>query len=834
MPLIKQQGSVYARPAVPILISLIIGILIGTWFAGFRVMVFFLVAMNGLLLIYRARCGSESHVFALSFISLMGYLSIQPWLSPVFPANHIIHRVDHGKYMIQGTVASTPTLKQDRCRFVLEVEHLAHNGSRMEASGRIRVTVYGAARHITMGDHICFHGRIRSIRNFNNPGGFNYRRYMGFKKIWGTSHVSCSQIDILKKAAGFHAGRWIEDKRQSISRLIDSTVEGDHRGVLKALIIGQTHEIPSKTRQAFNRSGVGHLLAISGLHIGIIAAVSFFLVSRGLARIHYLLWNGWIWKAAAVFTFLPILSYALISGMSPSTQRALLMVSIFLLTFLLRRDQDLLNTLSIAAILILLVHPPSIFSISFQLSFVSVFFIIHGLSWLKKSTTNQPNGVSRIRRILIKIKTFILVSFFATLGTLPIVMYYFNQIPLVGLVANLICVPLIGFMVVPLGLSAAVFSLVNAQVSIWILNLCAMILNVGLHVIQFLGDLSISAVKTITPSFIEIGCFYLVLLLIFNLHPSECSVRNKKPGKKHVYSRQLAGLFLVFLVLGIDVLYWMHQRFWAEHLKITIIDVGQGSANLLELPGGKCIMIDGGGFSDNSIFDIGERVVAPYLWRKKIATVDTLILSHPNSDHLNGLIYIATHFNVKKIWTNSEERNTVGFHEFESIISSGTAEVPNFMDLERNHIFNKVKINILYPPRDYSTRREKEPWRVSNNNSIVIKVSYGSFQFMFPGDIMVNAEKEIIRTRARQLKSTVLVAPHHGSKTSSSMAFLNLVKPDIAVFSVGWNNRYHFPHPSIVERYKKSGCSIYRTDVHGSITLLTDGRTMDIIPYVQK
>ena len=251
--------------------------------------------------------------------------------------------------------------------------------------------------------------------------------------------------------------------------------------------------------------------------------------------------------------------------------------------------------------------------------------------------------------------------------------------------------------------------------------------------------------------------------------------------------------------------------------------MGQGTASLLEIPNGFNILIDGGGFSDNSSFDVGARIIAPFLWQKKIKTVDTLILSHPNSDHLNGLLYIAKHFNVKQVWTNSQGSKTESYKNFKAIVEQLKIPSPKFRDLPRLHKINGVGLKVLYPPVDFLEKRKQEKWRNTNNNSLVIQIEMGKITFLFPGDIRTRAEKELVQLNGPTLKSTVLFAPHHGSRNSSSDLFLKSVDPEIVIISAGWKNRFKFPHPLILNQYRQRGFRIYRTDLNGAITLTTDG-----------
>jgi competence protein ComEC len=401
-------------------------------------------------------------------------------------------------------------------------------------------------------------------------------------------------------------------------------------------------------------------------------------------------------------------------------------------------------------------------------------------------------------------------------------------------------------------------------------------LKLSLKLIDVFAGFEYAAVKTFTPTVVEIGCYYVlfwaVLSLIGRHHtsadgnaPSEsASATVSAPvRKKHVFRKThtLPSRFIGFVVDTIRVLkvqkalfnqrkfiatlvvvvtfvlicdagYWLYYRLWHPELRITIMDVGQGNAALLELPDGYTILIDGGGFSDNSIFDIGARVVAPFLWRKKIKTIDTLVLTHPNSDHLNGLIYIAEHFKVQYMWTNGEAKDTLGYRTLMQVIAKRGILLPNFDQLPRRQIVHGVEIDILYPPDNFLEKKGVEKWRNSNNNSVVIRVSLGSISFLFPGDIMAEAEKELAKISQAKLASTVLLAPHHGSRSSGTALFLDRVAPQVVAISSGRKNSFKFPHTAVLQQYRRRGSQIFRTDTSGAITFITDGENLLVIPFV--
>ncbi|OEU75497.1 MAG: hypothetical protein BA864_08980 [Desulfuromonadales bacterium C00003093] len=833
---------------------MISGIVLGSWLPGYEILTYPAILLCSGIIIYNILHDKSPSFFSLIIFFALGYLLIQLWVAPRLPSSHITHFTDSGPWRITGEIDKNPSKNNNRLKLILRIETLGKDDRSFSVTGKIRVTVLGDIPALYMGDRISFISKIRSIRNFKNPGGFDYERYMKFKKIWGSAYVQGSRLNRLNQNPDKGVYRLIEETRSNISALIDKTGPGDRKDILKALITGDKSGISKNLRDEFNRAGIGHLLAISGLHIGIVATSSFIFFQWILSHISFFLWNAWTKKGAAILSLFPVFIYGLISGMSPSTQRAVIMVTVFLITFLFEREQDIINTLALAAMLILAVFPPSLFSISFQLSFVAVFSIIYGMSTTYDRTYNSRISDRNISnktwlfKALEILFSFILVSIFAILGTLPIVMHYFNQVSLIGVFANLLLVPLIGFVVVPLGLFSVFLYPISISGALLFINSSAAVLGYALDIVSFIAELPFAAIKTITPDFFEIGCYYVLgwsILRLIGLRRKKVAGidgdsssisedAGRRSQKNGVFGRKTAAIVAAIVIVAAcaDAGYWLYSRFWRDDLRVTIIDVGQGSAALIELPGGRCVLIDGGGFSDNAVFDVGAMIIAPFLWSKKIKTVDTIILSHPNADHLNGLLYIARHFNVKRVWTNGEVANINSYRMFMDIIDENNIYKPEFKDIQRMHEIKGVGIKILYPPDDYIVKREKEKWRNLNNNSLVIKIEFGSKSFLFPGDIMAGGERELVAIAGDELESTVLIAPHHGSRTSSTEQFLRKIKPEVVIVSAGWQNKFGFPHPTVLKKFYKLGCRIFRTDINGALTISTDGRTLKITPFI--
>jgi competence protein ComEC len=835
-----ETTTFYSRPVIPLLLSMISGIVVGTWFPGHGTWMVIVVLVCAVTLFFFIRKKRTPKLFPLVLLISLGYLSIQPWVFTSFPSNHVIHFMDTHPWKITGVIVTSDARQLNRQKCILRTEFLESKSKPFPVKGKIRLTVSGDAPNLSAGDRIVFLGRIRSIRNFSNPGGFDYQRYMAFKKVWGSAYVSAHKLTLVEKNVGKGVGAIISGARHRMSSLIDQIGDKEQQGVLKALIVGDRNAISPELRKAFNRVGAGHLLAISGLHIGIIATASFLLFKWMLSHIRFFLLNAWTKKGAVVLSIVPVLVYGLLSGMSPSTQRAVIMVIVFLMAFLFEREHDLINTLAMAAMMILIVHPPSVFSISFQFSFAAVLAIIYGLSRLPSL---WPSGQNRTRKqkwlkAAIKLYYFFMTSFFAVIGTLPLVMHYFNQVSLVGLPANLIFIPLIGFVVVPLGIMAVFLYPLTVSGALVCLKAGSAVLEYVIKIIHLISGWTYAAIKTVTPNYLEIFCFYILFWALLNLKslqigtPLALNKDRSSQSKNSIQKPVVMVALLMVLMFSADVGYWLYQRCWRDDLRVTIIDVGHGNASLLELPYGYNILIDGGGFSDNRVFDVGASIVAPFLWQKKIRTIDSIVLSHPNSDHLNGLIYIAENFHVKNVWSNHETANTFGYQMFMETIKKNNIQMPAYNKITGVHDINGVQIDVVYPPIDFVEKKEMETWRNMNNNSLVLKVSFGGVSFLFPGDIKARAEYELASMVGNKLKSTILLAPHHGSKTSSTEPFLEKVNPEVVVISSRWKSRFGFPHPFVLKRYKAKGCRVLETAHNGAVSMRTDGRTLTIRPTV--
>lgn len=844
----------YFRPLIPVLTALIPGIFIGAEYPGRLFWAVPGVFLTGAWLIhglFRHKSASFSPLFLLF---LVGYLSIQPWSAPRFDENHVVHLIGPRKHALTGTVDRVLHRDPRGTRFILKdlfiVNDKTHPGGMRRVGGKLRVSCWGKAPLLKAGDALSLTARIRPVRSFKNPGGFDYQRYLAFKGIWALAYASEIRRVEKPKQAPFSFSNRIRSIRQDLSRFIDKELSGRTsaacRGVVKALVLGDRSGIGTGLREAFNRAGVSHILAISGLHIGIVAGGAFGLFSRLLALFRVFLFNAWTRKGAALLSLFPVLVYGVLSGMSPSTQRAMVMVGVFLGAFLFEKAHEPFNTLAAAALGILILDPCALFSISFQLSFASVFWILLGMS-RTKAWWGSPGGAesrSPFFRIKKGLLSFFLVSLFAVLGTLPVGMFYFNQISLVSPAANMVIIPLMGFVAVPAGLVAVFLFPVHLPSAAFFLKVSAAVTEYAISGVRFFSEIPFAFMKTITPSLFEIALFYGTLgLFLAWIGPSETvpAPMAGALGEKglsappaplrsgHFTGYRVKGALLLLLLFWAgDIGYWVHYRLWHKDLRITVMDVGPGNAVLVELPGGYNLLIDGGGFSDNAVFDVGAKVVAPFLWRKKILGLDTIVLSHPNSDHMNGLIYVLRHFRVKSFWSNGERAPSRSFQVLMQAIRERGVAMPPYATLPRSSEVHGAGMRIWYPPPDFEKRKAAEAWRNANNNSMVLRIRYKDYAFLFPGDIMRKAERELLSMAGTAIRSTLLLAPHHGSNTSSTLDFLNAVKPEYVVVSAGRKG----PHPEVLKRYQRVGATVFSTHIHGAVRIFVGNNTLRILKTV--
>lgn len=797
------------RPLIPVLFSFVGGILLGhaafPLVQSFTLLLFLLIASSLILSLFIS--GRPGFFFTLFVFFLLGVLLD----CNEHHTSALSELSDNRRTVtIEGTVLQPPRIGKGMMRFEVKAEKVFGKGYVQRIGEKVLVTVYDGTRLFSPGDRIRFPARLRPFRNFNNPGRYNYELAMSLKGLSCAASVSGSRHIVLmgKGSLGFPL-TVAERIRGPIRDLFRERLSPQNQALYSALILGERQGIGPELREPFNVAGLGHMLAVSGLHIGLIGWLVF-TVTRGLLSLSYRLTLKMdIRKAAALVTGLPLIAYAFIAGFEVSSQRAMVMGLAFLWAIILGRERDVWSTLTLAAFIVLALDPHAPFSVSFQLSFCAVIGIVWLAPLIYDKLPGLENGVFRqergIRgRVVTYVAGLLAITLSATVFLLPITCFYFHRISVVSLPANLTVLPVLGFWVLPLGFLSAVFLPVSSSLAAIFLAPGAWGLDLMMGMIRFWASLPFASFWTITPNGIEIVLFYG--LIFFTFHARR-------------YSWARAGALCVLAAVTIDVAYWTYETRFNADLRVTYLDVGQGNAALIQFPGKERMLIDGGGFSRDH-FDVGKMVVAPFLSRSKIRRIDYLVLSHPQADHMNGLRFVAANFGPKEFWHNGDRVERESFTELMSILEQEniTRKLPH--DLRYGREISGVKIRLLHPPgnRDLARRKNHQPIKL-NNNSMVLKLSHEGKSLLFPGDLEKTGEDVLGSNAGPLLKSGILLAPHHGSKGSCSEAFLRMVRPHLCIISCGSGNYFGFPHEQTLRRLEAVGCKTLRTDRDGAVRL---------------
>ena len=709
---------------------------------------------------------------------------------------------------IGGTVLEPPKIYRKTAKLLVRGDTLRYRGRTTALHATILVTVYNHVKDFLPGDEILFPARLRPFRNFNNPGRYDYESSMRVKGLsFGASVSDGRRIVRIGRGKLEFPLNVVERARRPLRQFFRERLSYENQALYRALILGEKQDIHSGLREPFIISGLGHVLAVSGLHIGLIACLFFFLSKRLLSFSYRLALKTDVRRIAALLTCIPVVAYTCLAGFQVSSQRAMIMALAYLFSLMIGREKEIWSTMALAAILVLACNPHALFTLSFQLSFGAVI----GILWLTPLVYEKiavDRVIERARRLRMdRILTYFLGMIAVTVVTLvfllPITSYYFHRISLVSIPANLTVVPLLGLWVIPLGLITALCLPVSSLAAGFFLQAGTWGLEWMRKLIVFWAHYPWSEIWVITPNLLEMSLFYGFLLSLFLMK---------------FYRMARVALLVLSLMIAGDIGYWIFQTRFHRDLKITYLDVGQGNAALIQFPGRERMLIDGGGFSRDT-FDVGKMVVAPFLLHSKIRRIDYLVMSHPQSDHMNGLRFIASHFHPRELWINGDEVGTHSFVELMGIVEDGGIKKIYPRDLAGGREVGGVKIELLHPPPGRSSITKPEGKINLNDNSLVLKLQYQGLSCLFPGDIEGPGEEAVLARAGSRLRSDVLLAPHHGSKSSCTKAFLDAVQPRLCVISCGKENYFGFPHQEILQRLRRIGSDIMRVDEVGAIGL---------------
>lgn len=675
---------------------------------------------------------------------------------------------------VVGEVVSLPQHLPHRSRFDFRIDHLEVPVTIDRIPQQVRVSWYQGRADIRPGERWRLRLRLKRPHGFFNRGGFDYEGWLFRHGIQATGYVRASRIN--KRLAAGEKG--LQNLRDRLRRQIrDILGEGRAAALVTALAIGDRGGLASADWQVLRASGTSHLLAISGLHIGLIAALLFF-----PAR--------WLWslstvatrlmpaqRAAVLLALLGATVYALLAGFSIPTQRALVMLSVVAVAVLGCRRFSLADGLLFALSAVLLLDPFAVLAPGFWLSFLAVAVIGWGMGF------REPQAGLWVR--------YGRVQCLIALGLLPVLLYWFQEYPLLGALANILAIPWVSLLVVPLILTGML------ALSLWPAAAELLLLAAGR----------------------ALDLLWLWLQLLVN---SEFSVLVRPQPTMVILTAGICGAALLLLPRALPGrwigLFWLLPLIWPAASRInqgdyrlTVLDVGQGLAAVVETRNHVLVYDTGARFSER--FDAGSAAVIPYLRFRGHASIDTLIISHGDNDHRGGAAAVLDAFVV------------------DSLLSSTPHELPAGARACRRGQrwqWGGVRFEILHPATVAATG--------DNDHSCVLRIAGNGGTALLPGDIGSAVERDLIDNPAVTLRADVLVAPHHGSRSSSTVRFIETVAPDYTVFSAGYRNRYGFPNSDIITRYRNQGVMLYNTAAAGAVEFdfHTDGIRVETMRRSQR
>lgn len=647
---------------------------------------------------------------------------------------------DHGRLVwLEGQVVDLPEVDAFRTRFILRT----HQPVR-----RLRLSWYGRAPVIRPGDTLRLQVRMATPHGSLNPGGFDYAGWLWQAGIDGTGYVRKNEVT--HQSARWSVDRWRFGALQRLAPLLEGHAM---RGLIEAISLGARDHISPAQWQVFRDTGTSHLMAISGLHVGLVAGWLFAL-ARWLALRSSLARQA-IWLAALV-GITGALGYAAMAGWALPTQRAVIMTGVFFLALASRRRIGADRALAWAALAVVLWQPAAVVTPGFWLSFLAVAWLV----WL----ASYGRGAWWWRLLIFQLGLVVML--------MPLTLWFFARGSLVAPVTNAILIPAAGFIVPLLLLAVLLAVLWPGAWGSWLLLRLADALEAGWPGLEWVAQQPLSAFSWVLPGGLALGLAIMATLIIAMPLP---------------WRLRLLGLCLCLpAVLG-----WRPagQDIPAGSFRLTVLDVGQGLASVVQTRHHTLVYDAGPAFRTG--FDAGSMIVVPYLRHIGRLQVDQLMISHADLDHIGGAEAVMQ----------------------QARVSRRTGAASNHQCLAgQSWRWDGVDFRVLYP-----ARRDLAAATSRNDNSCVVQIQAPGQSALLTGDLEMLGERLLVARLGKQLRSDVLVVPHHGSATSSTAEFLAAVQPQVGLFAAGWRNRWGHPRPEVVARYRQRDIALFNTATGGAL-----------------
>ncbi len=687
------------------------------------------------------------------------------WRAGAFFAHALPADLEGRDVEVTGHIASIPQPSELGSRFEFDVETLRYRGVERTTPRRIRLSWYGTAPELRCGERRHLEVRLKRPRGLRNPGGFDYERWLYQRGIGATGYVRRA-LDEERPQEGYRLARL----RQRLGEAIAGALrDRPYAAVIGALAIGERGPMTARQWEVLRATGTGHLLAISGLHIGLVAALAFLLVRRLWAAGGRAPLRLPAPSAAALAAIAAAAGYSAMAGFSIPTQRALVMVVVVMLAQVLQRQSAPSHSLALALLAVLILDPTAVLAPGFWLSYAAVGVILFGMSARWSAARRGWWRWGRVHGLV-------------AVGLLPFTLLLFQSASLVAPVTNLLAVPWVSLLVVPLTLAGALLLWVAEPLGTLLLVLAERLSAVLFACLEWCAALPFAYWSKAAAPLWSVPLALLGTLLL-------CAPRGLPARWLGVL---LAAPFLVCVPPRPEV-----GAAW-----LTLLDVGQGLSAVVRTHHHALVFDTGPSFGPD--FDTGEAVVLPYLRQAGVRRLDVLMISHGDNDHIGGARSVLQGMPVARVISSVPrrlERSAPGAHA-------------QHCDTAQRWRWDGVEFAVLHPEPGAPTG--------GNDGSCVLRVTGAGGSLLLTGDIERGAEEALLARDREALEAAVVVAPHHGSKTSSTPEWVGAVAPRYVLFPVGYRNRFGFPHPAVLRRYRDAGARLFDTAAHGAVTVRID------------